>query len=566
MKKNFTLLLFLPTMFALNANAQEDFEDQLPKSLVVFHNPNVKGVRLDSIVTRVYDNQHVLISQGVYLDRISNFDEYDSKVVFDYPEDGGAPTRRLVSGYFDYDYWANIPVNYDKVINGIKLAYKKNYFISFGNNEKRDTLGYTELLGDFPVKKVSLKDGVVTSETSYEYNNNLDMTLRLRKNFDAEGNVTGGEKVTVDYKDGYRTEISHNYDTAKKDFIPVRKTVTKSVNDYGWITEKYIYDADAEGNFGESSYSLVMNVDDDDFPDLEIRDVRGVMTVMEDGVKKEYKVSTDYIFKDIAEMAEHGCYNDYIEYAATYKLNDNGDKAEEDDDEYVDIDEDEKVDREAVPFMIERLYPTFFSKNIDTKFQLVDLLNGGEKESVEVLMYDDYGYLSTRYSTPVKGYSDAKTCMEDLEKADFHNLNVYNGVEFGYLYENEVNVGWTHNYDTSFGYCGFSNNRCVRDTKYRNVKGSDAICPIIYSIGRYDWSPSFAYSIYYYSSEDATLEARHNATAITDIADDSKPAPAVIYDVQGKQVKTCANGNVTLPNTKGIYIIRQGNNVMKMKK
>ncbi len=319
MKTNFTLVTLLSALFASNAYAQNDIEAQLPKSLVVFHNPNVKGVRLDSIVTRAYDNQHVLISQGVYLDRISDFSEYDSKVVFDYPEDGGAPTKRLVSGY--YDYSSNISVNYDKVINGLKLAYEKYYNISFGDNGKRDTLGYTELLGEFLVKEVSLKDGVVTSETNYEYNNNMDMTLRLRKDFDAEGNVTGGEKVTVDYKDGYRTEISHNYDTAKKDFIPVRKTVTKSVKDYGWITEKYIYDADTDGNFGESSYSLVMNVDDDDFPDLEIRDVRGIMTVMEDGVKKTYKVSTDYISKPIEEMAEQGCYNAWIEYAATYKLN-----------------------------------------------------------------------------------------------------------------------------------------------------------------------------------------------------------------------------------------------------
>ena len=565
MKKNFTLLLFLPTMFALNANAQEDFEDQIPKSLVVFHNPNVKGVRLDSIVTRVYDNQHVLISQGVYLDRISDFSDDDSKVVFDYPEDGGAPTRRLVSGYFDYDYWASIPVNYDKVINGIKLAYKKNYFISFGNNEKRDTLGYTEFLGDFPVKKVSLKDGVVTSETNYGYNNNLDMTLRLRKDFDAECNVTGGEKVTVDYKDGYRTEISHNYDTAKKDFIPVRKTVTKSVKDYGWIAEKYIYNADAEGNFGESSYSLVMNVDDVDFSDLEIRDVRGIMTVMEDGVKKTYKVSTDYISKPIEEMAEQGCYNAWIEYAATYKLNDNGDKASEEE-EYVDIDEDEKVDREAVPFMIERLYPTFFSKNIDTKFQLVDMLNGGKEESVKVLMYDDYGYLSTRYSISVKGYSDADKCLMTLKSNKLYEYAIYNGTEYRYQYLNGLNVGCTYTGTIGFGIIGGGSERCVRDVNYKDVKGSDAPCPIIWGKSNHDWHPGTLYSIFYYSSEDGTLEPKQNITAITDIADDSKPAPAVIYDVQGKVIKTCSGNNITLPEASGIYIVRQGNNVMKMKK
>ena len=561
MKKNFTLLLFLPTMFALNANAQEDFEDQLPKSLVVFHNPNVKGVRLDSIVTRAYDNQYDLISQGARLDRICDFSEYDSKVFFDYPEDGGAPTRRLVSGTFDYDGFVNIPVNCDKIINGLKLAYKTNYLVSFHNNEKRDTVGITELLGEFPVKEVSLKDGVVTSETNYEYNNNLDMTLCIHKDFDAEGNITGGEKVTVDYKDGYRTEISHNYDTAKKDFVPVRKTVTKSVKDYGWIAEKYIYNADAEGNFGESTYSLIMNVDDVDLGEFsDCRDVRGVMTVMEDGVKKEYKVSTDYISKPIEEMEEHGYYyNTWIEYAATYKINDNGEKAEE---EGVDIDEDEKIDREAVPFMIERLYPTFFSKNIDTKFQLVDLLNGGKEESVTCRMYDDHGYLSTRYSTPVKGYSDAKACMEDLEKGDYRKLNIYSGLVFDYEFQNDINVGWTGRFGLPLG----ANERCVRDTNYRNVKGSDAICPIIYSISEYDWLPSFAYSIYYYSSEDGTLEPRQNVTAITDIADDSKPVPAVIYDVQGKVIKTCSGNNITLPEASGIYIVRQGNNVMKMKK
>ena len=74
------------------------------------------------------------------------------------------------------------------------------------------------------------------------------------------------------------------------------------------------------------------------------------------------------------------------------------------------------------------------------------------------------------------------------------------------------------------------------------------------------------YSVFYYSSEDATLEARHNVTAIDDIADDAKQAPAVIYDIHGKVIKTCTGNNITLPETSGIYIVRQGNNVMKMKK
>ena len=168
MKKNFTLLLFLPIMFALNANAQEDFEDQLPKSLIVFHNPNVKGVRLDSIVTRVYDYLHDVINEGVYFERIDDLTRYDSKVVFDYPEDGGKPTRRLVSGDSDNGYFYFIPIKYDKVINGLKLAYKKNYSIMNRDSDKPDTVGITELLGEFPIKETTLRNGIVTSETTYE--------------------------------------------------------------------------------------------------------------------------------------------------------------------------------------------------------------------------------------------------------------------------------------------------------------------------------------------------------------------------------------------------------------
>ena len=61
-------------------------------------------------------------------------------------------------------------------------------------------------------------------------------------------------------------------------------------------------------------------------------------------------------------------------------------------------------------------------------------------------------------------------------------------------------------------------------------------------------------------------EPKQNITAIGEIVNDAQQKPATVYDVQGKQVKSCANGNVTLPDTKGIYIIRQGDKVIKMKK
>ncbi len=555
MKKNLSVLMLLTAMFAHNANAQGKFEDQLPKSLIVFRNPDVKGVRLNSIVTRVYDNESVQINEGVYLNRMDGFNEDDFKVVFDYPEDGGEPTRRLASGIDDYSI--QIPVKYDKVINGLNLSYDKYYTLRIhieGNVTIVDTIEVNELLGDFPVKEVSLDKGVVTSETNYEYNDNLDMTLRLRKEFDADGNVIGGEKVVVDYKNDYRTEICNNYDTAKKDFVPVRKTVTKSDKWYGWVTEKYIYDADAGGNFDESSYSLVMNVDGVNFSNFIYRDVRGIMTVVEDGVKKVYNVSTDYIFKN-ADEAEYKT-NDYINYSATYKLNDKG-------------------EREAAPFKIEREYVTEYINGKAPKFKFVDLLNDRKDEYVSCHVYDSHGFLCTSYSTRIVYYSDANECLKSMEYGGSDDCNIELGSNIEYLYQNRINVGWVRRSDVNPYYhygCvrahAYSpyvdrDDICVRDTNYWDVKGADARCPIIYSIVRnYFLFSGVAYAVYYYSSENGTLEPK-NPTAITDVTENQEQNVIRIYDVNGTLVRTCTDGKVTLPETHGIYIINNGGKVTK---
>ena len=369
------------------------------------------------------------------------------------------------------------------------------------------------------------------------------MTLRLRYEYDAEGNVTGGDKVTVDYKDDFRTEVNYKYDTSKKDFVAAKKTVTKSDKWYGWITEKYIYDADAEGNFGECSYSLVMNVENVDFGEFENLDVKGVVTTVENGTVKSYNISTDYKFRFLSEDLR---YNDYLEYSVTYKLNDKGEK-------------------EAAPFKIERKFLSFLHGS-ECKYTFVDLLDAESDNNVECNYYDENGYLIASFSPNLKHYSDAKACLDDLESNNIHEYAYFHGEEYEYQYLNGINVGCTYNGTIGFGYCGFGSQRCVRDTNYKNVKGSDAICPVIYSKIEGDWLPSIAYSIFYYSSEDGTIEARQNITAIGEIVNDVQQIPATVYDVQGKHVKTCANGNVTLPNTKGIYIIRQGDKVIKMKK
>ena len=153
-----------------------------------------------------------------------------------------------------------------------------------------------------------------------------------------------------------------------------------------------------------------------------------------------------------------------------------------------------------------------------------------------------------------------------LESNNLDEYAIYLGTEYRYQYLNGLNVGCTHTGTIGFGYAGGGSEGCVRDVNYKDVKGSDAPCPIIWGKSNYEWHPGTFYSIFYYSSEDGTLEPRQNITAITDIADDSKPAPAVIYDVQGKVIKTCSGNNITLPEASGIYIVRQGNNVMKMKK
>ncbi|MBO4663143.1 MAG: hypothetical protein J5663_01880, partial [Bacteroidaceae bacterium] len=268
-----------------------------------------------------------------------------------------------------------------------------------------------------------------------------------------------------------------------------------------------------------------------------------VVTTVEDGIVKSYNISTDYKFRFFSEDLR---YNDYLEYSVTYKLNDKGEK-------------------EAAPFKIERKFLSFLHGS-ECKYTFVDLLDAESDNNVECNYYDENGYLIASFSPNLKHYSDAKACLDDLESNSINKYAEFHGEEYEYQYLNGINVGCTYNGTIEFGYCGFGRQRCVRDTNYKNVKGSDAICPVIYSINEGDWLPSIAYSIFYYSSEDGTIEARHNATAITDIADDSKPASAVIYDVQGKVIKTCSGNNITLPEASGIYIVRQGNNVMKMKK
>ena len=551
MKKNFTLLLFLPIMFALNANAQEDFEDQLPKSLIVFHNPNVKGVRLDSIVTRVYDYLHDVINEGVYFERIDDLTRYDSKVVFDYPEDGGKPTRRLVSGRQDNGYFNFIPIKYDKVINGLKLAYKKNYSIMNRDSDKPDTVGITELLGEFPIKETTLRNGIVTSETTYEYNDKLDMTLRLRKEYYEGDKVVGGDKTTVDYKDDVRTEVNYKYSIPKKDFVAVRKTVTKEDKSSRWITEKYIYDADAEGNFGDCSYSLVMDAEDEYYDDEDVFYYfkKGKLTTLENGIMKSYNVSTDYRLRFLNEIIndERFKYNDDFEYSVTYKLNDEG-------------------ERETKPFKID-LKILSFSHGSDSKYTFVDLLDDvNDEKTVECRCYDNNGYLAARYFEDVNLFSDADKCLMTLESNNLYKYANYHGTEYRYQYLNGLNVGCTYTGKIGFGYIGGGSEGCVRDVNYKDVKGSDAPCPIIWGKSHHDWHPGTLYSIFYYSSEDGTLEPRQNVAAIGEIVNDAQQKPATVYDVQGKQVKTCANGNVTLLDVKGIYIIRQGDKVIKMKK
>ena len=550
MKTNFTLVALLSALFASNVYAQNNIVAQLPWSLIVFHNPNVKGIRLDSIVTK-WDNQQVVINEGVYFDRIDDKSGYDSKVVFDYPEDGGKPTRRLVSGDRDNGYFYFIPIKYDKVINGLKLAYKKNYSINNRDSDKPDTVGITELLGEFPIKETTLRNGIVTSETTYEYNDKLDMTLRLRKEYYEGDKVVGGDKTTVDYKDDVRTEVNYKYSIPKKDFVAVRKTVTKEDKSSRWITEKYIYDADAEGNFGDCSYSLVMDAEDEYYDDEDVFYYfkKGKLTTLENGIMKSYNVSTDYRLRFLNEIINKEIfeYNDDFEYSVTYKLNDEG-------------------EREAKPFKIDRKILSF-SHGSDRKYTFVDLLDDeSDNKRVECCCYDNYGYLAANYEQYVKLYSDADKCLMALESNNLDEYAIYLGTEYRYQYLNGLNVGCTHTGAIGFGYAGGGSEGCVRDVNYKDVKGSDAPCPIIWGKSNHDWHPGTFYSIFYYSSEDGTLEPRQNVTAITDIADDSKPAPAVIYDVQGKVIKNCSGNNITLPEASGIYIVCQGNNVMMMKK
>ncbi len=113
---------------------------------------------------------------------------------------------------------------------------------------------------------------------------------------------------------------------------------------------------------------------------------------------------------------------------------------------------------------------------------------------------------------------------------------------------------------------GYGREYITRDLNYTNVMGTNDICPIIYTILVSDSNPGPGIvSIYYYSSADGTTESKES-TAIADITDGSQQTEVIVYDINGKIVKTCGNGKVTLPEAQGIYIINDGNKIFKVRK
>lgn len=478
----------------------------------MYKNPDVKGIRLDSIV-----------SDYRYLNSIAGDNGYTRflDAVFEYPEDGGAPTvkgRIMCDGY--------IMTGCDTTVFGVKL------------------------------NKNSCPKPFKLDDPDCKFNDKLDPILNIHREYDSDHNLKSMSKDTTIYDGGYSIKINYKYDIANKVFVATKKTKTKS-NKYGWIVEQYVYDADSNGNFGDYSYSIVRNMDGANFGDaISEGKATGTVTSVENGVRTTRNIVTFYFTKE-NRYAFHRQRNDSVCwkerntccYSATYYESD------------LDVNDGEK----HLPFLMERKILTFMHNN-DRKYTVVNVIGDGIK-NVPCNIFDSYGYLIQEYNSFFWAYKDVEKCLSDYQNKNKDNV-YYEGDWYEYAYLNGVNVGCTYRHvldsEISSDY-----ELCIevaRDLNYTNVIGSDAICPIIYTMfdeySHMIWEGHSAYSVYYYSSENGTLEPK-NSTAITDVTENQKQNIIRIYDVNGTLVRTCTDGKITLPETHGIYIINNGGKVTK---
>jgi len=494
----------------------QDFEQdsgfELPKQLIVYKNPNVKGVRLDSIRS---------------LEPYKYTTGYTT--IYTYPEDGGKPSVSW-EGKDGYCPFAAFAKNYNTEmvnINGARMT-KINQTNTYNDGETITE----EYLDKFLVKREIRQDGKLISMVSNKYDDVFNNILHISEEYDAEGNITAGTKDSLDINGDTETKYEFTYNIEKKAYEAVKKTET--VYFLGWIKTQKTFTADEKGKLTDCVRSET---------------------------RKFYFIECDSDKVDLEEYLEYEDDFEYPIYSSTEVIvNYDSNRVIMTTTDITKYDKSEDAYYNEYEYsyspgsgITEYKAPIFINNNAGTKhYEIIKLRDGdSEPDNMPVYsIYDKDGYIT-----------------ENGQWTIYHNqLRPYSYESYKYAYKDGINVGCIENNRGSAVLIGaWATNECDRDLNYTNVEGSDAICPVIYELGYYDaWGAPWV-NLYYYSSADGTIEPKQ-VTDITETTDISQEKAVIIYDINGKVIKTCGNGKITLPEAQGIYIINDGGKIYKVKK
>lgn len=533
MRKSILFTAFAAVINSSFVHAQLKVDIDLPSSPIVYNNPEVKGYRLDSIVST-----------------LGYSDRYDQRIIFDYDIVDGVSVlkdTRCINKYpqggdgmsFDITCLTTTPTKTFTDLNGMYLE------LSDSETTKGDITEHTISAGDYLVSKETYKteaDGQkwLQKLVKNTYDDHLNAIFSITEEYDKNGNIVNGSKRTVsaDYEgenypnDIKTTTITYTYSTAKKAYVAVKKEVVEEY--YGFVRSRYVYEADADGRLGECNYSIVktikyadmsQNERDDAYakaldklrkqldeakitqkeyeeklvdilslkggassnpdPHLSMTESEDVITVVENGVKTVTRELTRYfVVENKQSSGDDDQDTDDQLYSVSYKYDANGNL------------EDKYYKKEFVK-------PVFYNRqNGNTRYGVVELVRGQSIDATTLPFsnFDNRGYCT------MHGIWKPFVFANTVELDKVRMLKDYAYVT--YKYHDGKNIGWVTRGSAMEGYYGaWLYDSCLRDQYYTDVVGSDAISPIVYMESERDYFAGPLYSIFYYSSSNSHVYA-----------------------------------------------------------